>query len=122
MTVKLAQPAGISAQVRLTVPGSKEPATVELKFRHTTRRQFRALMDGIKSRTDDTVDPVTRDADEIGNFLLGWSVPDLPYAGLTAGAPYSRDALESVLDAYPASAQEIFAAFGRELFEARAGN
>lgn len=99
-----------TAEVQLTRPGEAKPGTLRLRFRHKTRKQFKAWMASAAGRED---------PDYLLDVLLGWEgMADAD------GKPieFSREALEQLLDAFPAAGQEIFVAYGRELHESRAGN
>lgn len=98
------------ATVPLTVPGSAEPVSIEITFRHKTRKQFAAWWETVSDKTD---------VDNLTHLIDSWNGP-ADDAG--EPVPFSRDALEKLADAYPVSALEILRAYQRELFESRIKN
>lgn len=99
-----------TADVPLTRPGEPQPVTVRMRFRHKSRKAFKAWLASASGRED---------ADYLLEVLVGWEG-----LGDAEGQPleFSRDALAQLLDLFPASGQEIFQAYGRALHESRTGN
>lgn len=101
------------ADVRITVPGSDEPGTLRLKFRHLGRE---ALADWIAKPTKAGVDS---DAAYLGEVVVGWEgVQD----DEGRDVPFGQAAFGRMLDAYPAAGREVFAAYVTALTESRAKN
>ena len=106
----VADPAFTSA-VRLSIPGSDTPAVVQVTWRHKTARQLTAWLSSAMDRTDDV-------------SYLEEVITDIKPLGDAAGKPleYSREALASLLDQFPASGPELVQAYRRQLADARAKN
>lgn len=90
--------------VELTVPGKKIPARVKLTFKYRTRSQYLEWNDALKGKEDDEV---------LMGVIEGWQGFD---------EDFSREAVETLIDAYPASSQEIIAAYHSLLLGSRAKN
>jgi hypothetical protein len=96
------------AEVRITVPGSAEPALLAVTFRHRGRRELKAWIDRAKDAASDTA--------YLGEVIASWrGVEDADGRAL----PYSAEALARLLDAYPASGGELFDAYLDALTRAR---
>jgi len=93
-------------KVQISIPGSDKPGSLEVEFRHMGRAKLREFLDKLKSSEDD-------DADNLMVIIQGWSGADVPF---------SREALEALLDQYPASARELFDAFLAELATSKRKN
>jgi Phage tail assembly chaperone len=101
------------ADVRVTVPGSADPATLRLKFRHLGREALSAWIAKPSKQS------VVNDAEYLGEVVTGWeAVKD----DQDRDVPFGQAALASLLDAYPAAGREIFAAYVSALTESRAKN
>lgn len=99
--------------VSVTVPGSQALATLRLKFKHLGRE---ALAEWVAKPGRDGV---ANDAEYLGAVVVGWEgVKD----DQDRDVPFGQAALASLLDAYPASGREIFAAYVSALTESRAKN
>lgn len=112
---KLCPAPTFAAPVNLTVPGESEPGVVVFTFKHMGRE---ALAEWMARPSQMDGKPVT-DVEYLGQVIAGWSgVSD------DAGqpAPCTPQALDALLDAYPASGREIFAAYVKALTESRAKN
>jgi hypothetical protein len=98
-----------SEDVKLSRPG-EEPGVVRFRFRHKTREQFKAWMASAKGR---------KDSEYLLEVVAGWEgvgkSKDEP-------TPFSAEAFAELINKFPASGQEIFAAYGRALHESRTGN
>lgn len=93
-----------TAVTPLSVPGSKNPASIEIEFKHLSKKEIKAYFDGLSGKTDD---------EALGEIIVGWKGID---------TPFSKEALETLLDKYPKAAGELFEAFRFELMEARVKN
>lgn len=93
-----------SVKVMLSVPGNDTPAVITVTFRHLSRKQAAAYYAGLKTKTD---------AEGLAEIVTDWEGVDMPF---------SPAALTELLDNYPASAGELYRAFQKELFEAKAKN
>lgn len=92
------------SKVALSVPGSDKQATIEVEFKHLSRPKIKSFFEGLEGKTD---------AEALAEIMLGWSGPD---------EAYCVDALQALLDNYPASAGELFDAYRRDLMESRRKN
>ncbi len=104
MTLKLQPNPTFSCPVSLTVPGQEVKAIITVTFKHLAKSALREFFAGLDGKTD---------AEALGAIVVGWSGVD---------EAFSAETLAVLLDNYPAAAGELFEAFRRELFEARAKN
>jgi hypothetical protein len=97
--------------VNISVPGSETPVTLQITFKHKTARQLTAWLASSVERTDD-----------VG--FIEEIVESIAALGDANGQPmpYSRAALELLLDQFPASGPEIVTAYRRQIRDARAKN
>jgi hypothetical protein len=99
-----------SAPVPLSVPGLADPLEVRVTFRHKTREALAKWLADAGQRADgdmlhDVITEWTGMADEQGEPV-----------------PYSRTALETLLDNYPAARGELFAVYVSELSKSKRKN
>ena len=92
------------ARAPINIPGKSKPEEIEIEFKHMSREQVKEFFEAVTGKTD---------AEAIGEIVVGWSGVD---------APYSADALATLLDNFPSAAASIFETFRTELFEARRKN
>ena len=92
------------ASVALSVPGSEQPATLAVDFKHLPKSALRDYFSGLEGKSD---------AEALGAIIAGWDGVD---------TDYSPEALALLLDNYPAAAAELFEAYRRELLDARRKN
>lgn len=92
------------ADVRLSVPGEKEPVTIRMQFAHKTVDDLKAWIEAARD---------TKDGDAVCGVVRDWQGVD---------APYSEDAMRKLLRNYPASAAEVLQQYMRALTESRAKN
>jgi len=93
-----------TAKVPLSVPGSDKLVNVDIEFKHLSRKAIKTYFEGLEGKTD---------SEALGEIIVGWKGID---------ETFSAEALECLLDNYPASGGELFAAFRAELMEARRKN
>ena len=100
-----------SCPVHISVPGTDTPATLQVTFKHKTARQLTAWLLASVSRTDDAT-------------YLEEVIADIKPLADADGkpTPYSRAALEALLDQFPASGPELVQAYRKQLADARAKN
>lgn len=95
------------AEVSIATPGGAE-GKIKFMFKHKGRKAlkefFETLSDGEVSRPDH---------EALLDLVGGWKGVD---------EPFSPEALETLLDNYPAAAQAIFQAYHKLLLEGRAKN
>lgn len=84
------------AVVRLSRPGGT-PGAVGFTFRHMGTRAFRDLMDEVAAGS-------VSDAEAVSRLIVSWDETD-PEHGVNAA--FSREALERLLDDFPAAGLEI---------------
>lgn len=100
-----------TAVVKLSTPGSEAPGAITFTFRHKRRRELAAWVQTAVARPSD--------AEFLGEVIEAW-------AGVVGDAgepvPYSHQALEQLLDAYPSAGVEIYRAYLAQLQDARAKN
>ena len=93
-----------TAAASISVPGSKAPVSIEIEFKHLSKKEIKAYFEGLSGKSDD---------EALGEIVVGWKGID---------SPFSQEALATFLDKYPKSAAELFETFRFELMEARAKN
>ena len=93
-----------TAPVALSVPGEKTAARITVEFKHLSKKAIKAYFEGLEGKTD---------SEALAEIVVGWEGVD---------AQFSGEALETLLDNYPAAATELFEAFRSELLEARTKN
>jgi len=101
---------------QITIPGG-EAQPLALIGRHKGRAALQEWVDQPKQLAE-AGRPVM-DAEYLDQVLAGW--PEVSTADGVA-VPYSVEALQVLLDSYPAAAGEIFSAYLRALTESRAKN
>lgn len=98
------------APVKLTVPGKDAKALVQFTFAHKGKKALRTWIEASADR---------QDPDFLGEVVLGWQGVESPGG---EPVPFTAQAFEQLLDAYPASAREIFDAYNAAYHEAAAKN
>lgn len=98
------------AVVQLTVPGSPKPAPVTFNFRHKGRRELNAWLHAATGKPH---------AEVMAEVIDAWAGVQRPDG---SPVPYTPEALAQVLDAYPASGDEIFQAYLDALLQGRQKN
>ncbi|WP_460033847.1 phage tail assembly chaperone [Megalodesulfovibrio paquesii] len=102
--LKLTPDPQFTAKVGITVPGQDAPAQITVTYKYMTRSQAQAWGQGLGEKTDN---------EALADVVLGWEGVD---------APYSRETLDQLLDAYPAAGLELLTAFRQNLLESRRKN
>lgn len=92
------------AKVPLSIPGEAKPAEIDVEFKWLGKAALKTYFEGLADKEDVAA---------LGEIVNDWKGPD---------APYTQENLGRLLDAYPASAMELFDAFRREQFEAKEKN
>lgn len=92
-----------TAKVKIPDPAG-EPMEFTATFKHKTKTEF----EDFKTRTAGKSDLET-----VAEVLIGWDGVD---------APFSGEALQTLLDSYPGASFAISKAYGIALFEGRQGN
>ena len=93
-----------TAKVPLSIPGESKRATVDVEFKHLSRKAIQEFFQNLEGKTD---------AESLAEIIVSWKGID---------AAYSAETLATLLDNYPAAGRELFEAFRLELMEARAKN
>lgn len=99
-----------SKVVKITQPGSDEPALLNLTFAHKGRDELKQWSEALKGRNDE---------DALPDIVVGWD--DVVDAN---GVPvaFSKEALATVLKGYQSSATEIYQAYFSAVYESRQKN
>lgn len=106
-----------AAVVALSVPGAAAAAAIEMTFKHKGRTALDAWMK--KPALLRVEGKSISDAEYLAEVVVGWSgVKDDDGNDV----PFTVENLEKLIEAYPASGQEIFSAYVAQLTEARAKN
>jgi hypothetical protein len=97
--------------VRLSRPGDEVPSSLIVTFKHKGSRDLARWLRAAKDTESD--------AEYLAEVIDGWSGvvgdDDKP-------VPFSRAALEQMLDEFPAAGAELVIAYRRQLADARAKN
>lgn len=103
---KLQAQASFKCKVPITVAGKERSPEIEIEFKYLDRKQVREFFDELKrgERTD---------VEALNDLVLGWSGVD---------TPFSLEALETLLNLFPAAATDLFNAFSAELLQSRRKN
>lgn len=104
-----------SDEVEITVPGQKEPGTINLTFRYRSRAEYADLLDWMGEKEDKAgkvVTPGKTVSEAFPEFVIGWDLPE----------EFNSENVAIFLNNYPAAYGEIFAAYTRLLFESRIKN
>lgn len=98
------------AAVQISVPGQADGMPLQITFRHKTKAAVSDWIVRARGRTD---------AEILGEVIEGWSE-----VRNAAGqdVPYSQAALVALLENFPASKDDLFSAYLRELTEAKRKN
>jgi hypothetical protein len=110
MLFKLTPAPTFKAKVKITAPGG-EVAEIEFTFKHKGRKAFDAWARGAAKSESDVA--------WLDEVIEAW---DGPQDSAGEVVPYSRQALDTLLDAYPAASGEITAGYALSLHESRRGN
>lgn len=94
-----------AAPAQISVPGQADPVTVTITWRHKGRK---ALADWVVQLTK------TDDVDVLSDVIAGW--------GDEIDAPYTRENLAALLDAYPTAALDFARAYVAAMSGERAKN
>lgn len=103
------------SEVQITVPGQKEPGTVNLVFKYRSRKEFGEFLSWMAEKRDKAgrvVAPGASVSAAFPEFVLGWDLAE----------EFTLENIAIFLNNYPAAYGEIFAAYTAMLFESRAKN
>ena len=98
-------------RVGISVAGTDKPVEIEVEFKYLAKKPLREYFDRINGRGANAT-PMT-DEEGLAEIIVGWSGVD---------QPYSREALATLLENYPAAPVDLYGAFSRELMEAKRKN
>lgn len=107
MTFILQPKPTFKSEVSIPVPGGKE-GTIKFEFKHKGRKELRVFIESLGKE-----DAQRDDAEALMDIVAGWEGVD---------EKFSKEALETLVDAYPGAASAIFTAYHRALLEGRAKN
>lgn len=110
---KLAPAPTFKAKVLVHVPGVGRVEPFQVEFRHMTQRKLQAFLEEVRTKKDSEA------IDALAEIIVGWDgVCD--HAG--DPIPFSREALATMIDIFPSTAEALFKAYAEELSGARLGN
>lgn len=119
---------GIVVQREVEIPRAQgEPLKITFDFKHRTRR----AMNAFNGHYVETLRDITRKRVEVGESVewegeqfIKLDVDSILEAatGWNAERDFERDALDELLDAYPAAASAILSAYRVAIAEGRSGN
>ena len=99
-----------TVDVPITRPGEDKPGTLRLRFRHKSRKEYKAWLDTAAGRDD---------SGYLLDVVVGWEgVEDAEGKPV----PFTPEAFASLVDQFPAAGIDIFKAYGKALHESRTGN
>lgn len=104
-----------SDEVEITVPGQKEPGTLNLTFKYRNRKEYGEFLASLEEKKDEdgnVVVPGKTVSEALPEFVLGWDLPE----------EFNAENVAIFLNNYPAAYGEIFAAYSRLIFESRLKN
>ena len=90
-------------KIDVTIPRPEGDGKIKFEFRHKGRKAMQGFMASLGEG-----ETARKDSDALFELIEGWEGVD---------EKYSAEALESLLDNYHGSAQAIFAAYNKGLFE-----
>lgn len=102
-------------EVEITVPGQKEPGTLNLTFKYRNRKEYGEFLASLEEKKDEdgnVVVPGKTVSEALPEFVLGWDLPE----------EFNAENVAIFLNNYPAAYGEIFAAYSRLIFESRLKN
>lgn len=95
------------ADIVIPTPGGGE-GKIKFEFKHMGRKDLQAFYDGLVNG-----DVVRDDVDALADLIAGWEGVD---------TKFSREALETLLDAYPGAASAVFDGYRKALYEGKQKN
>ena len=102
-------------EVTITVPGQKEPGTINLTFKYRSLKEYGELMELIgekKDKNGKVIKPGKTVAEALPEFVLGWDLPE----------EFNAENVAIFLNNYPSAYGEIARAYFLLLFESRVKN
>lgn len=90
--------------VPLSIAGQEEQPEIEVEFKYFGRRALREVIDRNAAEGEAAI---------LKEVVVGWGRID---------EPYSTEALDRLLDEFPAAASDFFIAYRRELVESKRKN
>ena len=102
-------------EVTITVPGQKEPGTINLTFKYRSRKEYGEFLASLEEKKDEAgnvVVPGKTVSEALPEFVIGWDLPE----------EFNAENVEIFLNNYPAAYGEIFTAYSRLLLGSRVKN
>lgn len=93
------------AKAAISIPGG-DPAEIEVQFRHKGRAELAEYFQRLGTLA-------VSDVDAVAEIVADWRGVD---------QPYSKEALATLVDRFPAAARDLLTAYNRELMESRRKN
>lgn len=116
MALKLITPLVVKDDVTITVPGAEQVGVLKVVYAYQTARQHDAWRDGVVSAAASGSQTMT---ELLAPVIKGWE-------GLEDDQgqpiPYSSEALDDLLDKFPAAAGELYRGYTHVLTRSRAKN
>lgn len=106
MAFKLIANPTFKSKVAISIPGQDKPGTIEIEFRHMSREKLKDYYAQLATADES-------DTTQLMKIIVGWIGVD---------TAFSEEALDALLDQYPAAARELFAAYSAELLESKRKN
>ena len=110
MAFKLTPRPTFTVPLKLSVPGQATPGVINVTFRHKTRAEYSAWVTSASGRPDG--DFLAEVIESIDGLIDDTDQPIV----------YAREVLNALLNAYPASSEDLFRTYTRELTESRVKN
>lgn len=101
---KLSPNSSFWAKVPLSVPGAEKQTVIELEFKYLPKTAINTFLHSLEGKKDE---------EALLEIVLNWKGVD---------SEFSRENFSALINNYPASALEIFAAYRKETLEAKTKN
>ena len=95
--------ATFKATVAIPIPGEEKGADIQVTFRHKSRAEFKAFVEGLEGRKQPEV---------LAEIISGWDLED----------ELNQENLEKLTDNYLGASEAIITTYIDELTKARRGN
>lgn len=116
MALKIVTPETVTGDVAITIPGAEKTGVLKVTFVYQTAKQHDAWRDSVITAANAGTGSMTS---LLAPVITGWD-------GMTDAdnktVPYSVEALDDLLDKFPAASTDIYRGFTKLLTESRVKN
>jgi Phage tail assembly chaperone len=117
MAFRLVTPDTITGDIALTIPGADKTGIVKMTFAYQTAKQHDTWRDRVVTAAQSGTDTMTA---LLAPVITGWG--DDVLGADDKPVPYSVEALDDLLDKFPAAGSEIYRGYTKLLTESRVKN